>query len=330
MLFALGLMLTVLSVLALFVLVPKETIARWLLFAAVGEKVVPTAAPLPAFRNAIVSALTDRFTWTWWLVLCGAVGLYSVNLLLFSTLVSLPLGLWMLCVLFLRAEQIAKEKSSKKKAEQRPHPYLLLLTTITFRIAFLSTLGVIMYYALFAPPGTWQGVSADIGQSSEAVIIPGGLPLNPNFTSRQLENWSVAYVAANPQYNVAQTAWGGKNLTILKEPGREVTDAVNLTLGFGPGVESLNIHLEGACAATLDNRRPQISKTCAGWWKDQGGQISGQFYLQVNEGGSSRYFDAYLFDGNYLPKKSQLQMMLYGPPIPAIMLQFRPKDWSRQ
>jgi hypothetical protein len=122
-------------------------------------------------------------------------------------------------------------------------------------------------------------------------------------------------------------AWRNRNLTLLKEPGREVTDVVELTVRGDPATETLDIHLSGACRAILDNRMPHVSKTCVGWWKDRGGEISGQFYLQVNEGGN-RYFDAYLYDGNYLPKKSQLAMMLYGPPIPAIMLQFRSKDWN--
>lgn len=281
---------------------------------------------------AFLDALTYPFTWIYWGVLLWAVWLYSPKLLETPNLVWILIGLWMLVALVSQARMSSKMKNGGK--EKKAAPGLTTATTLLQRLAFLATLGVIVYYGLIAPAGTWTQLTGRThkddphnSQNTSNMIIPEGVPLNPNFTSRKLEHWEVTYVASNPQYQVPQWAWRKQKLMLLKEPGREVTDVVNLTVRGDPTNEALDIELSGACQAILDNRVPHVSKTCVGWWKDRGGQISGQFYLQVNEGGG-RYFDVYLFDGNYLPKKSQLAMMLYGPPIPAIMLQFRPKDWS--
>ncbi len=105
----------------------------------------------------------------------------------------------------------------------------------------------------------------------------------------------------------------------------------DLTVSFGPGNETLDIRLIGSCQARSDNRRSSVSKTCAGDWKDRGSQISGKFYLEVKEGGGGqRYFDAYLYDGNNIPRKGEIAMFLSGAPIPHVMLQFRPKEWSAE
>lgn len=295
--------------------------------AKVAEK--RTASPPHGFGSALLDAFTHPFTWILWLLLFGGVRLYGHDLLTTPNLTLVPLGLWGIFILFARARAYSAEKSAGK--EKVAHRGLVIAAKTIYRIAFLSTLAAIAYYAHFAPAGTWE---RETGRTSERVVrgpnkmlIPEGIPLNPNFSSMKLANWNVVYIAANPQYQVPQARWSGKKLALLEEPGREVTEIVNLTVGFGSGNESLDIHLSGSCSAILDNRKPQISKTCAGWWKDRGGKIAGQFYLEVNEE-SSRYFDIYLFDGNYLPKKGELAMMLSGPPIPAIMLQFRPKNWN--
>lgn len=289
------------------------------------------ASPKGQVGVAFLDACTNPFTWAYWGFSFWGVWLYSPKLLATPSWVWVPLGLWTLFILVSQARMSSKMKNGGK--EKKAAPGLTTGAMTLKRLAFLSTLGVIAYYAFIAPTGTWsklterKAAETPVAHAPKVMVIPEGVPLNPNFTSRKLGGWAVTYVAANPQYQVAQMAWRKQKLTLLKEPGREVTEVVNLTVSGDPYNAALDIHLSGACRAVLDNRTPQISKTCVGWWKDRGGQISGQFYLQVNEG-SNRYFDVYLFDGNYLPKKSELAMMLYGPPIPAIMLQFRPKDWS--
>ncbi len=52
---------------------------------------------------------------------------------------------------------------------------------------------------------------------------------------------------------------------------------------------------------------------------------------EVKEGGGgNRYIDVYLYDGNNIPRKSEFAMFLYGPPIPHITLQLRPKEWRAE
>ncbi|MEK7118597.1 MAG: hypothetical protein AAB869_03205, partial [Patescibacteria group bacterium] len=250
------------------------------------------ATPSDGIACAFLDALTCPLTWTLWLLMFGVVWWYSRDLLTTQNLTWVPLGLWALFVLFSKAKAYSTKKSAGK--EKRAHPGLVTATKIVYRLAFLSTLAAIAYYVHFAPAGTWEretgGSGKRIVRGQSEMIIPDGIPLNPNFSSTKLANWNVTYVAANPQYQVPQARWSGKKLALLEEPGREVTEIVNLTVGFGTGNESLDIRLSGSCRAILDNRRPQISKTCAGWWKDRGGKIAGQFYLQVNEE-SNRYFD---------------------------------------
>ena len=300
---------------------------------SVGGGAAGTATSSHGLGSAFFDAITNPLTWLWWTVIFGGVWLYNGNFRATPNWTWIPLFLWALYVLVARARMSSKEKNGGK--EKKAAPGLTSATMIIGRLAFLSTLAVIAYYALLAPTGTWEklaGKSAtEMVYTPGKMVIPKGVPLNPNFTSNKLEDWNVTYVAANPQYRVRQSAWGGKKVTLLTEPGREVTEVVNLTVSFDAGDPSLEIHLSGSCQAVMDNRKPGVSKTCAGWWRDRGGVISGQFYLEVKEGGHSRYFDAYLYDGNYLPRERNLTMLLFsGPPIPHIMLQFRPKDWSAE
>ena len=212
--------------------------------------------------------------------------------------------------------------------KKEPYPALVKLCIATKFIALVATIAVAVYYGHFAPEGTWAKLveSNDAQHGPSSAQSPRGLPLNPQFTSTMLASWDVYYVAANPQYRAEQGKWRGQKVTLLEKPGREVTEVVDLTIGFGQGNELLDIHLSGACQAITDDRVAYISKNCVGWWKDRGGQISGQFYLEVTEGGGGRDFDAYLYPGNHLPGERNLYALLFSrPPIPAIRLQFRPK-----
>lgn len=290
--------------------------------------------PSSGVGGALLDAFTHPLTLSLWLAMFGGVWLYSHNLLTTPNWTWVPLILWALFVLLSKAGVVSMEKSAGKGKEKKADPGLASATKIIFRLAFISTVAVIAYYGHFAPDGTWGKLTGRVGvnvlSGPNEMLVPKGVPLNPTFTSVQLEhNWNVTYIAANPQYKVPQAAWAGKKLMLAKEPGREITEVVNLTIQFGPGFESLDIHLSGSCQAVVDRRN--VSKTCVGRWIDRGAKISGQFYLEVKEGGESRYINAYLYDGNYLPRnKNFLELFISGPPIPDIMLQFRPRDWSRE
>lgn len=292
-----------------------------------------TAASSSGLGGAFLDALTYPLTWILWAAMFGGVWWYSHNLLTSPSWVWIPLLLWTLSVLFSRASASSAEKNGGK--EKKPHAGLAAATKIIGRLAFLSTLAVVAYYVHFAPAGTWKKLTGKVGAETiyapNKMVIPKGSPLGPNFTSLQLENnWNVTYIASNVHYQPRQTAWSGKKLTMRKEPRREITEVVNLTLGFGQD-ELLDLQLKGVCEEITGNERPEVSKACAGSWKDRGSEISGKFYLEVREGGSSRYIYAYLYDGNYLPREKNLFMLLFsGPPTPHIMLQFMPKDWSRE
>jgi hypothetical protein len=297
-----------------------------------GASATPATAKTsaPWYTSAFINALTHLFTWCALLLLFGGVWWYSNNLLTTLNWALVPL---VLCALFIVCDNAQRVCAKAKK----PNATVSMLRTVFARLTFFATVATVAYYAHFAPEGTWTELTGRSTQHTQdtqhpgKMVIPEGVPLNPNFTSQQLErNWTATYIATNPQYKVPQMAWSGKKLTLRSEPGREVTDVVNLTAGLEAEASALDIQLSGSCQAILDDRRKEVSKTCVGDWMDRGRNISGKFYLEVKEGGSSRYFDAYLYDGNYLPKKSWVEMMLYGRPISAIKLQFRPKDWSEE
>ncbi|OGZ06956.1 MAG: hypothetical protein A3C13_00870 [Candidatus Lloydbacteria bacterium RIFCSPHIGHO2_02_FULL_50_11] len=98
-----------------------------------------------------------------------------------------------------------------------------------------------------------------------------------------------------------------------------MTDAANLTLGFGEAFADLDIELKstpGSCGYVSHKR---ASKTCVGDWKDRGGKISGYYYLEVDTWGTA--FTAYLYGPNSLPNRDNFGIWS-SPPIPKIMLRF--------
>ncbi|OGZ07801.1 MAG: hypothetical protein A3D65_05735 [Candidatus Lloydbacteria bacterium RIFCSPHIGHO2_02_FULL_50_13] len=317
---------------------PEALKKRKLAAETAGKTAVTPAPAAPPLGGALFDALTKPFTLACWALIGGGAWWYSPQIFKAPNWVWVPVIAWALTALFSSAKSASREGDPRGGKEKKPHPSLETAVKYLERAAILSTIAVALWYGFFAPAGSWEKISgkrsADAVRWPDKMVIPKGIPLNPVFTSRKLEGWTATYIAANIHYGVPQSRWRGQRLSLSEKPARELTDVADLTVGFGQGNETLDIRLSGSCCKHGDNDCPlpaSVSKACLGDWKDRGSQISGKFYLQVKEsGGGNRYFDAYLYDGNNIPQKSWLEMILSGPVIPHIMLQFRPKQWTAE
>src|SRR3989338_2449626 len=293
------------------------------------------APPEAPFGSALFDALTNLSTWTWWVVIGCIAWFVGPKIFNSPNWAWIPIGAWMLTAFFSRAKSASLAGAPGSAKDKKAHPVLRAAVKHLESIAILTTIGIIIYYGHVAPTGTWEKVAGVRGSTSLELpgnmVVPEGFPRNPNFTSNKLAGWTATYMAPNMHYRVPQSRWGGQQLALAEMPGRHLTESVDLTVIFGPGNEAFDMRLTGSCTVREDDRRRNVSKTCAGDWVDRWRHISGKFYLEVKEGAKGqRYFDAYLYDGNNIPRRSELAMFLHGAPIPPIMLQFRPKEWDAE
>lgn len=290
----------------------------------------PPAPPKAPFWGALVDTLTNPYTLFSWVVI-GAFVYAHPKLLDGPTWLWIPIIAWALTAYFSWATDASLAGAPGSDKEKKAHPSLNALAKYSRRIAILSTLAAVAYYGVIAPDGSWEKATgtrdAHVMHPPKDMVPPEGLPRNPNFASNKLAGWTVIHGGGNQHYRVPQARFGGQQLVLLADPAREVTNVVDLTIGFGGLNEALDIRLTGSCVPREDKRRWEVSKTCGGDWIDRWRHIGGKFYLEVKEGGGNRYIDIYLYDGNNIPHQNDLEKFLFSPHSPHLMFQLRPKGW---